>query len=246
MAHVFEHPRGMLEGLGEDRQLQAHGRTPPRGAADVGEAVADVALALGADRHVDGQHQRVEAGVGGAPDQVVGDLAVARGVELIPGVLGRDLGRVLDGVGAGARHDVGDVGVGRGAGQHQIGAAPEQPGAAGRRDAERALVGAPENRRRLVARGHVDQVARQELVLAKRRGVALEAVLVLEAALDEIERDLGQPALGHLVQVFDIDRFFDTHRRCHPRFVAIRQPSIAGRAGQEKGQDAFPDRWLGG
>src|SRR5438067_2289500 len=55
-------------------------------------------------RHIDRQHQRAEPGIGGALDQVIGDLAVPRGIELIPGVFRRDSGGVLDRLVAGAFH----------------------------------------------------------------------------------------------------------------------------------------------
>src|SRR6266851_10442472 len=88
----------------------------------------------------------------------------------------------------------------------------EEAGPAGRRDAERARKFLAEDRLCLVAHRHVDQVARQQLILVKSRGVGFEPALVLETALDEVEGDLRQAALRHLVQVFDIDRVFDPHR----------------------------------
>ena len=122
--------------LQEDRRPQAQRLEQP--AADIGEAVPDVALALGADRGVDGQHQGAAAGIGGAADQVGVDLGLARGIELIPVVAAGDLGAGLDRVVAGARHDVGDVGVARRLGQHLVAVPAEEAGAAGRRDAEGA------------------------------------------------------------------------------------------------------------
>src|SRR4029077_18199197 len=82
---------------------------------------------------------------------------------------------------------------------------------AGRRDPEGAGKFLAEDGLRLVARRDVDQIARQQPVLVKGRGVALEPALVLETSLDEVERNLRQAPLGHLVQVFDIDRVFDPH-----------------------------------
>ena len=64
---------------------------------------------------------------------------------------------------------------------------------------------------RLVALRHVDEIARQQLVLVKGRGVGFEPALVFEPALDKVEGDLRQPPLRHAVQVFDIDGFVDLH-----------------------------------
>jgi hypothetical protein len=102
----------------------------------------------------------------------------------------------------------------------------EQPSAAGRRDPERARKGLAEYRFRLVARRDVDEIARQQLVLVKRRCVGFEAALVFETAFDEIERDLRQPPLGHPVQVFDVDGLIDVHCRPIPR-AAAKQRNFA-------------------
>ena len=211
VADVFGDPAGMGQRLGEQRRLEAEGRPHPV-AADIGKTVPDVALALGMHRHIDGQHQRLEPRIGSTADQVLRDRAVARRVELVPGVVRRDPRRGLQRVVARPRHDVGDVGLGRGLGQHHVGAAAEEPGAAGRRDAERARIGAAEDRLRLVALGYVDEIARQEIVLVKRRRVAVQPALVFEPALDKVERDLRQPPLGHAVQIFDVDGLVDPHR----------------------------------
>jgi hypothetical protein len=67
----------------------------------------------------------------------------------------------------------------------------------------------------------IDEVARQQMVLVKRRCVAVQAALVLQPALDEVEGDLRQPPLGHAVQIFDVDGLIHSHRadfslqRCH-------------------------------
>ena len=173
------------------------------------EAVAAVALAVGADRHVDGDHQRREAGVGDAADHVLGDLAVAGDVELIPAVLGRQPAQVLDQPGGGARHDEGHVGgLGR-LGQHHVAAAPEQARTPGRRDADRARVGPAEQGRALVAGGDIDAVARHQRVLPEGVLVAGEADLVVQAALDEVVAELRQPALGQLAQVVEVDGGID-------------------------------------
>jgi hypothetical protein len=214
----------MRQRLGEDRRLQRERRLEPV-AADVGEAAARIALAVRAHRHIDGQHQRIQAGVVDAADHVVGDLRIARGIELIPGMLRRGAPCRLDRLVARGGHDVGNVGVLRGGREHHVGAAAEQTGAAGRRDAERARVGPAEDGRRLVAAGDVDQVARQQAVLAERVGVAVEPALVVEPALDDVERRLRQAALGYLVQVLDIDRVVEPHLAMAPTdFPHIRSP----------------------
>src|SRR5262249_11866701 len=141
-----------------------------------------------------------------------GVSAAGCGIELVPRVFRRDAGRVLDRVIAGAGHDVGDVRLTRGLGQHHVGAAAKQPGAAGRRDAEGARKGLPEDRRRLLALGDIDEIARQQLMLMEGGGVAVEPVLVLQPALDEIEGDLRQAPLRHAVQIFNIDGVIQSHR----------------------------------
>ena len=68
-----------------------------------------------------------------------------------------------------------------------------------------------EDRLRLVALRDVDEIARQQLVLVERGAIALQPALVLDPALDVVEHDLGQLALGEPVQVFDIDDVVDVH-----------------------------------
>ncbi len=167
-------------------------------------AVARVAFAVGALRHVDGEDQRAQPGIARALDHVLGDRLVLGGIELVPAVVGRELAEILDRAGAGARHDEGHVGVARRLGQHQIGAAAEQAGEAGGRDADRARIGPAEQGRRLLARRDVDQVARHDTRLAEGLLVGDQPDLVVGAALDEVIGDLGQPLLGELAQVFDV------------------------------------------
>ena len=126
-------------------------------------------------------------------------------------VLGRDLGCGLDRVVAGARHDVRDIRVAGGLGEHQIGMIAEQPRPAGRRNAERARKSLTKYCLRLVARRHINQVARQQLMLVKGRSVGFEPAFVFETAFDKVERDFWQPPLCHAVQVFNIDGFVDVH-----------------------------------
>src|SRR5215471_5173705 len=74
-------------------------------------------------------------------------------------------------------------------------------------------------------------------MLMERQGVAVEPALILEPALDEIERDLWQPPLRHAVQVFDIDGLIDPHlaydllalrQRCNIAYFRIT-PQSPGR-----------------
>ena len=194
--HPFHHPGRMQQRLelGLPGELE---RPAP--------AVARVALAVGAFGHVDREDQRLQAGIAGALDHVLGDRLVLGGVELVPAMVGGELAESLDRAGARARHDEGHVGVARRLGQHQVGAAAEQAGEAGRRDADGAGIGPAEQRRRLVAHRHVDQVARHDARLAEGLLVGDQPDLVVGAALDEVIGDLGQPLLGELAQIVDVD-----------------------------------------
>ena len=198
--HELDQPGRMQAGLqlGLEGQLQR-----PH------EAVAPVALAVGADGHVDRNHQRRQAGVGGAADHVLGDLAVAGDVELVPAVVGRQPAQVLDQPRGGARHDERHIGVPGRLGQHHVAAAPEQAGSSGRRNPDRARVGPAEQGRALVPGGDVDAVARHQRVLLEGVLVAGEPVLVVETALDEVVGELRQPAFGQLAQVIEVDGGID-------------------------------------
>ena len=68
-----------------------------------------------------------------------------------------------------------------------------------------------ENRLRLVALRDIDEIARQQPVLMERGRIALQPALVLDPALDIVEHDLRQLALGELMQVLDIDHVVDVH-----------------------------------
>ena len=77
---------GWVIRLQQDRRLQLQ-RFHDAAAANTGKAVAVVTLALGMHRDIDGQHQRAEPVIAGAPDQRVGDVAVLGGVELKPDIV---------------------------------------------------------------------------------------------------------------------------------------------------------------
>ncbi len=58
-------------------------------------AIADIALALGIDRHIDGDDQGLQPGIGHAVDQIGADSRVFWNIELVPGA-GRGLGDRLN------------------------------------------------------------------------------------------------------------------------------------------------------
>src|SRR5512146_2556210 len=175
------------------------------------EAVAQVALALGGNRHVDRQYQGAQPSVVCTPDHVFGNLAVARRVELVPGMARRQLRGRLDRGGGSARHDERDVGGGRGPGQYEIGVRTKQRRKAGRRDAERARVAAAEQGGGLAAPINLDQVARHDAMAREAGLVGHQTVLVLDAALDKVEHDPRQPPSGEPAQIVDIHRVRDCH-----------------------------------
>src|SRR5229473_1356441 len=115
--------------------------------------------------------------------------------------------------------------------QHQIGAAAEEAGQAGGRDAEGLGVEAAEQARALVALRDIDEIARHQKVAVEGALVAREAQLVLKPALDEIEAQPRQPALGHAAQIFNVDGFV----RLHPGVLSSRRaaapphPPVASR-----------------
>ncbi len=126
-------------------------------------------------------------------------------------MLRRDLDHLLHRGGRGPRHDEGNVRVARGLRQHDVAAAAVEADAAGRRDAERAGIGAPEERGALVDLGDIDEVARQQRPAAECILVLHKAVLVVDAALDEVVDNARQPPLGDLAQVFQVDGVGEIH-----------------------------------
>ena len=178
------------------------------------EAIAHVALALGGHGHIDRQHQGAEIGVARAPDHICGNLSVARRVELIPGMRGRHLGRRFDRSGGSARHDERNIGGGRRPREYQVGVSAKQRRQASRRDAEWAREALSEERGGLVAPCDVDHVTRHQAMAREAFLVGRDAVLVLDAALDEVEGDPWQPPPGEAAQVVDIHCLFDFHRQC--------------------------------
>ncbi len=120
-------------------------------------------------------------------------------------MLRRHARKVLDGCRRGTRHDEGYVRLARSLGEHEIGAGPEEAEPAGRRYSIGVRIGAAEQRGRLVTRCNIDQVLRHQPHLAEGPVVSCQAVLVLDAALDEIERDLWQAPLGQPPQVVVVE-----------------------------------------
>ena len=115
------------------------------------KSVAQVALALAGIGRVDGQHQRLRAGLLRPPDQVEVGVAVALGIELEPETALRRLADILDRGGCRGAQIYGTWRPG-GARQAQVGIRPDQVAHAGRRDADGAVPGPPEQRLLLAAR----------------------------------------------------------------------------------------------
>src|SRR6202043_4043725 len=104
----------------------------------------------------------------------------------------------------------------------------EQPGRTGWRNAERARISPTEQRLRLVTPGYVNEIPRQQPVLMKRGGVALEPALVLKPAFDEVEGDLRQSPLRHAVEVFDIDGSIEVTGRRGRDVARSRRRTVRG------------------
>lgn len=127
-------------------------------------------------------------------------------------MLGRELRDRLDRGIARTRQQEGHVGrLGR-LREQLVGARMEQPGETRGRDAEGARVTPAQQFGGLVALRHVDEVARHQLEAAKGLAVAPHAVLVVHAAIDEIEGDPRQLAPCHRAQVLEVDGSVYVHR----------------------------------
>ena len=200
----------------QQRLEQIQGRKLGRQA----EAVSHIALALRQNRIVDGQHQRAEAGVARATQEIVGDFCIARGIELEPGIGRIDPRHAFDRNHAGAGHDERHVGVRGSLRQHQFGVAAKNPGNAGWRNAERTGVSAAKERGRLIAPRHVDQMARQQAVATKFFLVAKNAALVFDAAGDALIDDARQTPLGQALDIADAQCVADLHRAPPPPLKA--------------------------
>ena len=143
-------------------------------------AVAHVVLAVGGDRHVDGQHEGIEARGGDAVDQRLDARRLARNVGLVPGRMAFTA-NVLHADERGRAENHRDVDSCRRAREHQIALI----GADGRgthgRDAERQRVFAAEQGRRQAPARHVGQHARNEgivligVAIGAHRGIGLRS-----------------------------------------------------------------------
>ena len=165
------------------------------------EAVADVAPAPGDDSHVDRHHQRVEAGVAHAPEEVVRDLGARPQVELEPERPRRRPRDVLDRV---ARHRAereDGAGVPGRAGALDLPAAARDAGHPRRRDHHRHGDLPPEDARAQAPLAHVDELPRPEGQAVERGNVPAQRDLRPRAALDEVE---GQPGEAPPRRVTDV------------------------------------------
>ncbi len=130
------------------------------------------------------------AGLVGSPHQIIGDGVVVVGetIELEPEHVGRNRGDLLDRSIAGCRQDVGDALALRLGGEQLLGSRPHQAGRAHRCHANRRVVTPSENLdvgRRLA----LNAVVRQQLDPVERIDVAIDAVFLVGAAIDEIEAE---------------------------------------------------------
>src|SRR5262249_23676656 len=108
------------------------------------EAIADVALTLGVDGHVERNDERGEPGIARTAYHVLGNPAVLCHIELEPAVLRGNAAEVLDESGSAGRHDEGHIGIFVSLGQHYVSAVSEQSDEAGGSDADGARVGPTE------------------------------------------------------------------------------------------------------
>ena len=195
-------------------------RQPERAA----EAVPPVALPVGMDRHIDRDHQGGNAEVGCAPDHVFGDRPVVRRVHLVPAMLRRLARHLLHrGVG-GPGHDEGDIRVARRPRQHHVAAAAVIADAAGGRDAVGAGPCAAEQGLRLVERRDIHHVARHQRASRKGALIALQRLLVVHTAFDEVVNQLRHAPLRQHAQVIEVDALVDIHS------ALPRRRSPAGRS----------------
>ena len=174
--------------------------------------IAHVALALGQNRVVDGQHQGRKAGVTGAANEIIGDFRIARGIDLEPGICRIDARNPLDRHHAGAGHDERDAGVRGGLREHQFGVAPKNSGHTGWGNAKGRGIAAAEQHYRLIALGDIDQMPRQQAVLSKRCLIAQDPALAFDAAENALVKHARQPSFGEPLDVANAERAGNFHR----------------------------------
>jgi len=122
--------------------------------------------------------------------------------------------------------DEGDAGSGCGASEREITAMREQAGRARRRDGERQGPLLAEDLDREIAGGDVDERLRDEGQSLEGVAVALEAHLVLGAALEIFEREGGQAPLGDGAQFLDGQALSEIAPRMEPALHAFSSMSV--------------------
>jgi hypothetical protein len=167
-------------------------------------AVAHVAQSRPGDRHVDGDEQRVVAGLGGAIDQRHRTVAVLPHVELEPvPPTGVGRGDVLDRGGAHRRQRERDAGSGRRRGPGDLALGLHHPGEPRRGDAERQRDLRAEHLARGVDGRDVAQDRGVELDVGERFAGPGEPDLAVGGTVGVVERGLRRTPLGHRAQVVD-------------------------------------------
>ena len=178
-------------------------RVPPGQDARRGVAAA---VPFTRPKHVGvaGENECLAAGFGGATDEIIADAAVAQHVQLHPDAPAARL-RGLDGthVADGAERE-GDAGAGGGACELQIAVMAQHAIQPGRSDHQRQWLLDPEQPRAQLAVLGVDQGARHEVPVVEGEAIAFEREFVLGTALDILERERRDAALGHPAQLLDV------------------------------------------
>ena len=167
------------------------------------EAVVRVVFAVGADRRIHRDDQRLEPVAVGALDQLVRQFALLPDVKLEPQPTA-DRGDLLH-----RRHRRGgqrqrDLRLRRRLGEFQFALVPAQARGTGGRDRHRQAGRLAEQRGGDAAAGHIDQRAMAQLDALERRAVVGDGDVVLGGAIDEFEHALRQPPLRRGAQVPDV------------------------------------------
>ena len=174
------------------------------------ETAAHVVLAVGADRHVDREHERLEPGARAAFDEFGDGSGFTRQVGLeprgAPGLL-----HVFEPRQRRAAHDHWNVGLCRGSRKYDIALVGGHRTAAHRREAERRRVFLAEERRFRRAPGNVHQRARHESI-------------VVECSAVSAQRRIGFGAAGYIAvhrprQIAARWRFEILQRKHHAQFA---------------------------
>ncbi len=168
------------------------------------EIVAAVVLAVAADDHIGGNHQRLETGVERTGNEATRQVVVLGHVELEPlgaaGVPGNPLHRHERSRGQHVRH----AGGRRGPAERDVGVVAVEPRGSSRRDAEWRLESPAPQRHFLRALRHVHQRARHEADALEVGAVGAQRDLVLCAARQEFVCNARQPPLRDGLQVTDV------------------------------------------